>query len=292
MSFVSLSWILLSIISTSLYLVWTSAFLKKNPRIGISSLIIWSNLCASLVIILVAGNESFFEEFSRLVLLNVVIVGFLNWIGKLLYSFAYSRTTVANVTVFSALTPVYAACLAPFLGYEISTKQILGILVISTSILLFFLGKIRGVRSEKFSLSSVVVIGSAVLSTFPAALAIYYQKEAIVGSSPLLVSFMMCLFSVFASSLIILVKPALGRFKIESRVIPDIIKIGVFQALAIVAFSQFISSEHPAVGQSLQRISSLVQIFFAHYLLNERLDTRWHMACVCVSLLGIFILAF
>lgn len=276
-------WIIISIVSTAVYFVWSSSFLKKYPQVGVHFFVGTTHALAALLIMFMLDVKAVAAAMSYEVWRNVLVVALLTWLAKLLYYYAYSKTAVANVTIFSALTPVYAALLAAAMGAPLATHAIIGIALSSLGVMLFFYKKTR----FDIGCAKLPVI-CAFLSTLPTALSIYFQKEAILASNVYYVSFIICVFAAMASFSLYVFSPK----PVAMKHVPwrDVAGIGILQTVAVIAFSAFMVEGHPAVGQSLQRLSMFLQIVLAYLFLRERLDTKRHLLCVSLSLVGIFIM--
>lgn len=279
-------WIILSIISSAAYLVWSSAFLKKNPALGSSAFIAITHALSGLMLLPLLDLQPVLQANGADLWHNILMVGLLAWLSKLLYFYAYSKTTVANTTIFSALTPIYAALAASFMGAALAGHQMAGIIISCLAIAFFFYQK--GRESSQWPQHFSLPVACAFLSTIPTAFSIYFQKDAILQSNVYFVSFTICIFAAVASGLRHMIRPA--PLALSRHHTLALLGIAFLQTLAIVAFSSFMTEGHPAVGQSLQRLSMLLQIVLAHYFLHERLNTGRHLFCAALSALGIAIM--
>ncbi len=293
------AWMAMSIVSTAVYFVLTSAFMRKYSQISINCVVAVTHGLAALMLFAFIDHGLLFSAMPPKLWQNLLLVALLIWIAKIFYFYAYSRTDVANVTVFSALTPLYAALISSMMGYPLTTNQIFGITIITFSVFAFFVKEIfrHTLTREKIKNTLLSNAGiCAFLSTIPTAASAYFQKDAIGLSSPITVSFFICAFSSVASLAYILAtkKEAFKIKEIQVRktlvIIRPLCVIALLQAIAALSFSAFIFHSHPAVAQALQRLSSLLQILLAHIFLRQRLNTRWHMICVGFSIIGIYIL--
>lgn len=293
MNFAGYGWMAASIVSTALYFVLTSAFMRKYPRVSIHAVMAVTHGMAALMLLAFVQQPEAQAAGSSL-WRNLVLVALLTWVAKIFYFYAYRRTDIAKVTVFSALTPLYAALLAPVMGYDFSGYQMLGVVIITGSVFAFYARDIVRNGAWVWAVPSAAVV-CAFLSTIPTAASGYFQKDAILLSSPLYVGFFICAFSSLASfCYVVVVMPGFGKAAIRDatrlRVLKPLVVIALLQGIAALAFSAFMVHGHPAVGQALQRLSSLLQILLAHMFLGQRLNTRWHMLCVGISLVGVYVL--
>jgi len=284
-------WMAVSIVSTAVYFVLTSAYMQKNSAISINFVLAATHGFAALLLLVFSDYSSIFNAHSYQLWKNLLLVALLTWTAKIFYFYAYSRIAVANVTVFSALTPLYAVLISPLMGYPLTAQQILGVTIITGSVFIFFAKDVLAHGKVKWVIPSFAVT-CAFLSTIPTAVSTYFQKDAILLSNPINVSFFICAFSSVASFGYLWLKSPRQKEKKLPYAIPlrPLVIIALLQATAAVAFSAYMVQGHPAVGQAVQRLSSLLQILLAHVFLRQRLNTAWHLLCVGSSIIGLYVL--
>lgn len=267
---------LTSAFAIALYYVYTSQVMKARPGLSSGITLAASHLSAGLALapLWLWRSTTPLPVTSDLVTPLLATAGLLV-LSRELYFYAYARTDVANITVFSALTPVYAIATGYLLlGEHPSRNALAGLLLICGSIYLLFM---RGGASplEPFRrIAHSRPIFCAFLSTIPTAFAAAFQKQLLASMDP--VGFSFFLLSLIGLAALAIALPGLRRWKLQWRAIPWHFWLvsAVMLPLTHVLFCLVMLEQHMAISLVLQRSGVLFQIVLAYLFLHERQDIR------------------
>lgn len=289
---------LVSAFSAAIYFVYTSHVMKNTKGVS-SGLTLWvSHLMGAFVLLpmwFFASPVQLNILMDRALLAPLIAVTLLLVLSRELYYYAYARTDVANITVFSALTPVYTLVTGYFILGEVPrVMQLMGLLIICGSIYFLFLqspGK-GGILHFIFR-PFVYVVSSrpifyAFLSTIPTAFAAVYQKTLLHHIEPLALSFfMLLLIGTFALCITIANIP-ITAIKKQMRSLPLHFygMSAVMLPLMHVLFCIVMIHQQTAISLVLQRTAIVFQVIFAYYFLGERGDIRKRIGVACFVTLG------
>lgn len=298
-----LSLILLSTLTTAAYFTLATKLMRSIAPMPSNFFLCITNYSAALILLpfwLVlqshhqtswpdAGGWQFFFYASCFLLLS-----------RELYFYAYAHTDIANITVFSALTPIYTLVTGFVLLHEIPTPQMLaGMLMITLAIYSIFLP--AGAPAEGFMarctqpfkriLTSLPIL-CGFLSTIPTAFGAVYQKKTLFSMD--IVSFSLCLFITIGSVALIveLSRRDWAGMKQNLQVLkrPVFWWAALFLMVMHVSFAPILIEHNSATALTLQRCSILFQIIFAYYFLGQRDDFRRRLAAGFVILLGFILI--
>jgi drug/metabolite transporter (DMT)-like permease len=222
-------------------------------------------------------------------------------LSRELYFYAYSRTDIANITVFSALTPIYTLATGYILLDETpSLLTILGIFMITLAIYYIFLpanvakeSRLAHFIKPFMRISTSLPILCGFLSTIPTAFGAIYQKKTLFHMD--IASFSLSLFLVLGTAALII--ELLKRQ--ERRVIYDNMAIlrkksfwcSAFLLMVMhVSFAPILMSHNSAAALTLQRCSILFQIIFAYYFLHQKEDIRKRIFAGVIIIMGFLLI--
>lgn len=270
---------------TALYFVYASQTMKRLPGLPSTLTLTVSHLSAALLLLpawLWRGWPFAVLPQSALWQPLLLTAGFLV-LSRQLYFYAYAHTDVANITVFSALTPVYTVITGyVFLHETLSLRMLLGLLLICSSIYFFFLHQrtgeslaaalfqpFRAIRTSK-------PVFCAFLSTIPTAFAAIFQKQILYSLDPVSFSFLLLLLIGLAAGVITACTQPRGEALRQIRRLPMhfFFLSALLLSLMHVFFCLVMIQHQTAVSLVLQRTSILFQIVLAYVYLKERNSMR------------------
>jgi drug/metabolite transporter (DMT)-like permease len=289
---------LLSAFSAAGYFVYVSYVMKREPRLSSGLVLSVGHIVSSAALIPLylysrLDTLAFFEQQS--ILLPLFYAALLLVVSRQLYYYAYSRTDVANITVFSALTPVYALGAGyVILGEVPSMHALMGLLLICGSIYAMFLKRnpdkpfIINIISPFTFITHSRPVAMAFLSTIPTAFAAVYQKKLLITLDP--VTFSIALLSVIG--LLSLGMEFLR--KTPAHVVRNIALLpwhfyfasAILLAATHVLFCIVMQHQQTAISLVLQRSAIVFQILLAYFLLKEKNNIGKRVCCAFVIMAG------
>lgn len=271
-----------SALITAAYFVYISHIMKTRARIASTLVLAASHLVGAGMLVvawLLFSRDMPFIFASTKDAGLLVATALLLVLSRELYFYSYSRTDVANVTVFSALTPVYTL-LAGFvlLGEVPSLAAAAGLFLICASIYGLFLriapdaSLARNLTQPFRAMTHSTPIFCAFLSTIPTVFAAIFQKTLMENMNPIT-------FSLGLLLIIGVVALGISRFlfsgtelRTQLRQLPPgfFIASATLLPLMHVLFCLVIREHLAAAALVLQRFSIVFQIALAYYFLRER----------------------
>ena len=274
----------------SIYFVLVAKILKKTPSIDSQFLFGASNFAAAILLLpvwlskLSSGDISL--PVSNMFFYAILVHVILKLVSSGLHFTALKRVDVALVSSFSALSPILAILAGVWLLQEIPTQwEILGITIISVSILVFFVGQFQ--RQSEFGFNRYVFF--AFLSAFPPAFAIIYHKVAVVAADAINFSFVSTVAfgcaGVMVSRLIGTTKPV-EQLKQAGM---SLLFLGLTLAITNICFSVAMNYEKAANVSALNRISVLMQVLLGYFFFGQSHQV-YRRAIAAVAMLMGFLL--
>jgi drug/metabolite transporter (DMT)-like permease len=275
--------VLISALTTAIYFVYVSHVMKQRPGISSALTLAVSHTSSALALIpvflLLPLNTHLFINPD--LYFPLMMTGLLLILSRQLYFYAYANTDVANITVFSALTPIYTLATGYWFFREFpETPALVGLLVICGSIYALFFKKRAG-RSYLAALlqpfTSVFQskpVFCAFLSTIPTAFAAAYQKQLMQNMDPVAFSFaLLLLIGLLGSVLTVIIMPVREvKSQIKQLPIHFYLMSMLMMPVMHIAFCYVIAYHQTAISLVLQRSSILFQIIIAYFFLREHQD--------------------
>jgi drug/metabolite transporter (DMT)-like permease len=271
---------LVSALLTAVYFVYLSKTMKARSGLSSTLTLAVSHLSAAILLLpLWALSSSALSSIVSPPLFLVAAAGGLLFISRELYFYAYARTDVANITIFSALTPVYALLTGYLWLHEVpSYPHLAGLLLICISIYAYFLEPVPSMSLAKAVVQPFRHIATsrpifcAFLSTLPTAFAATFQKDALSHFDPVTFSFV--LLSIIGSAALLLSCAMFKASDIKRQLTLLPVRFYIISALLLagmhVAFCVVMNHYQTAVSLVLQRSSLVFQIILAYIYLHER----------------------
>lgn len=238
-----------------------------------------------------AHAPEFDPVFTQYLLISVLATLLAKW----LYFYAYSRIEVAQVSVFSALTLPLAVLSGWWLLGEVPTMMSLaGIAVVFFGIYALFLPPLRGqpwmvtIFSPFRHVVGRLPVMCAMLSAFPPAVSIIFQKKSVMLVDPLSYAVLASLLLAMCAAL--LLRPGTGGQTLKARVCVINPVVLMAQVLPLAA-AQYLSSAallHGAAANvmSLLRVGIVFQIILAYLLLHQKTRMYYKLAISFFVVLG------
>lgn len=289
---------LLSAFITAAYFIYVSRVMKADRDISSAVTLAVGHLVAALA--LVPLWAAFSVTTTQEMAAPEIVWAFLAASGCLLlsrqlYFFSYARTEVANITVFSALTPVYALGTGYVMLHEVpQPAQLVGMLLICGSIYSLFLKRephlplLANIAQPFRAVMHSPAVLCAFLSTIPSAFAAVYQKRLLATVDPLVFTLVLLLLIGVMALACCLAVQSPRRIWAQCRQLP----VGFFFVSATllpamhVVFCYVMQHHQVALSLVLQRTSILFQIILAYIFLGERQDIGKRIRVGCCILAG------
>jgi drug/metabolite transporter (DMT)-like permease len=280
-----LFYVFASAVSIAVYYVYLSRVMKQRHGISSTLVLASSHLVSALAIApLFLLYPQSLGVFSREDLYYaMVMTACLLVMSRQLYYYAYARTDVAHITVFSALTPIYTLATGFWFFSEFPQHQaLIGLLLICVCIYWLFYqrpegcGVLMGLAQPFALIIRSKPVFCAFLSTIPTAFAAAYQKQLMHAMDPLAFSFMLFFLIGIMSCIIcsFFLKWSQVVSQLKSLPIHFYLMSALLMPLSHMAFCMVISYHQTAISLVLQRSSILFQIVLAYFFLKERRDIK------------------
>jgi drug/metabolite transporter (DMT)-like permease len=287
---------MLSAFAGSLYLVCMSQVMKRKDALSSLKTLTLSHFIAAVALLPFIDN-SFVTSTNHINMLYLLCAtaGFLV-LSRIMYFYAYAHTDVANVAIFSPLTPVYVLAVGYFiLGETASTREISGLLIICTSIYVYFLPKISSISDiiKPFrQITANTAVLCAFLSTIPTAFAAVFQKQLLVDyMSPVAFSFWLLLLIAFLAGAILLIKKqSFSLQDIKTFPISFFFASALLLPLTHVLFSWLVLAKPTALALVLQRTGIIFQLILAYVILKERKQLGKRCFVSALIILGFYLI--
>jgi len=286
-----------SALATAVYYVYLSRAMKRTPGLSSSFTLATSHLSGALALLPVWLMYSTPVSFDAIgtIATPMLLAAALLVLSRELYFYAYARTDVANITVFSALTPIYAIGTGYVMLGEVPTPTALtGMLLICASIYGLFLKRRAGmplIAAILLPFRHIIVslpIFCAFLSTIPTALASAYQKQLLHTLSPISFSFFLLALIGLAAMVISASALTSRGLAAQFRLLPRhfLLISAIMLPLMHVLFSMVMQHQQTAVSLILQRTSIMFQILLSYIFLHERREPRKRIITTLLILCG------
>jgi len=283
MAFIHIWLALASALATAVYYVYVSRTMKQARGLSSGFVLAISHMVGAVVLLPLWALYSAPVADTAPLITPLLLAAGLLVLSRELYFYAYARTDVANITVFSALTPIYAIGTGYFLLGETSTPLALtGMLLICASIYGLFVKKPAGMPLPAAILlpfRHIIVslpVFCAFLSTIPTAFAAAFQRQLLHTLDPVGFSFFLLTLiglTAFIISLALL-KPSGLRAQFSLLPRHFLLISAIMLPLMHVLFSFVMQHQQTAVSLVLQRTSIAFQIALAYAFLKERRELR------------------
>lgn len=200
-------------------------------------------------------------------------------ISRQLYYYAYANTDVANITVFSALTPIYALGAGYMtLGEVPQYEDLGGLLLICAAIYTIFLKRdaslsLLGNMAVPFrNIIASPPIFAAFLSTIPTAFAAVFQKQLLATLSPVSFSFALLVLVGLGALLMECIRHSPVKLVRQCMALPwhFFIVSAILLAATHILFCMVMQTQQTAISLVLQRSAIVFQIVLAYFLLKEK----------------------
>ncbi len=290
--------VLLNAMLSAAYLVTSSLFMKRGSPLHFIAVLTYTHLVAGAILLalwlssnpineLMLIPPSFWPYIACAVLFNMA--------SKLMYLYAYSKIAVANVTIFSSFTPLFAFFTAWMVIEEIpDMKELSGVILVVIGVYYFHLKVNEGASFFNNVLQPIKNIFQsrpslfAFLSTVPPAFSIVYSKQAILTTSPLLSSALSLLF-MGAMSFIV------EWMVFRKPFFPNLPYKRIFILSILLSFTALTAAQAIIMGKvasimSLQRLSIFFQVIFAYFLLQEKIDLKKKLLAIIIVFIGSILL--
>lgn len=203
---------------------------------------------------------------------------------------AYTKADITLVQPIWAVAPVFMIFSAWILAKEV--PSVLGVIGICTIILGVYILRIEG----KWSLKKIWSpfrnlwgnIGTRLylLAMIPPVISIVYDKKAVLASDPLT----MCMFNAAiigcAISIYALISNRGKKIKISSVWIKRFLMLGFLLAAVIICYNTAISMALISYIGALKRISILITVAMAYFILKEKTDFKQRLIASAVLVGG------
>ncbi len=294
---------LTSAMATAVYFVLMTKLMRALPYLSSNFFLCMTNYTGAFilfpvwVILYQKGNVILPDIYGWL---DFFLASFFLLLSRELYFYAYSRIDIAQITVFSALTPLYTLLTGYLFLQEIpSLRIVLGILLVTVSIYSIFLPSGYSARkSLSLSMQPFRRIASSppilcgFLSTIPTAFGAVYQKKTLFVMD--IVSFAFFLFVVTGTLSLLIELAKKDNSAMRSNMVaikyPSFWCIGLLVVLMHISFAPLLLAYHSAVALTLQRCSILFQIVLAYFFLNQRQDIRKRIFASIIILMGLVLI--
>lgn len=294
-----LTLILFNSFATAVYLVLSSKVMKKSG-LSPNATIAVVHLTAAAILALpgLFSRGSFLPIASILALVWLGVTSGLKLLSKELAFFAYSRTDVANVTVFSAFIPILGILFGWIMLKENVTRlELVGTFIICISVYLLFLRREPGATGLTRFLSPLVSIRSlpifcGFLSTVPIALSsVYMKKSAQVIGSLHFAFYSTFLIGLSAASVEVMTAKGRGTdFKWMKGSVKELVLIGAVFASAQYSYVILITMERIAHTIAFQPLGIVFQMVLAYFVVKEREHPFKRLICGIGIVLGSILL--
>lgn len=294
-----LTLILFNTFATAVYLVLSSKAMKERG-LGPNATIAVVHLAAAAILALLGlfSHGSLLPLASLLALVWLGVTSGLKLLSKELTFFAYSRTDVANVTVFSAFIPIFGMlCGWIMLGESVTRLELVGTLIICISVYMLFLKWEPGATGLTRFLSPLVSIRSlpifcGFLSTVPIALSSVYMKRSAQVMGSLHFAFYSTLL-IGLSAAFVEAMTARGKetdFKWIKGSVKELVLIGAVFASAQYSYVILITMERIAHTIAFQPLGIVFQMVLAYFVVKEREHPFKRLICGGGIVLGSILL--
>ncbi len=296
-----IAWSLASALSTALYLVYVSGLLKANRFLHPQTALLGTHLAGAVLMLctlpLLPGIDiTLPREYTGY--LYLLLNASLLMLSRQLYFYAYANTDVANITIFSPLTPLFGIVTAHLLlGETLTPQETFGTLLISVSIYWMFLRRSPGVSTVRTLLSPFSRIAESraifcgFLSTIPTAFGAVFQKQALQYFDP--ATFTLLLFAVMAVMAAVI---EMGRHRSLSTLKqPKLhwwVLSGMLLLISQIIFCYILISAPTAVALVLQRFSIVFQVILAYFFLKEKSEMGKRVLCSAGAIAGFALLVY
>ena len=290
--------ILLAIASAfigSSYLVCMSRVMKREHAPSSLQVLVLSHFLAALALLpFMKSNDFGLAQNSSIFLLVIAAAGFLV-ISRMLYFYAYARTDVATVAIFSPLTPIYVLLTGYILLGETATfNEVAGLMVISLSIYVYFMRKGTSLANianwlEPFrQIARSRAVLCAFLSTIPTAFAAIFQKELLLNhTNPVAFSFwLLLLIALIAGVILMFKRSSVKLVSLTTLPISFYAASLILLPLTHVLFSWLVLAKPTAIALVLQRTGIIFQIMLAYFIMHEREQIGRRIAISLFIILG------
>jgi drug/metabolite transporter (DMT)-like permease len=295
-----IAWALANAISTAIYIVYISRLMKVHKGLSSNLTLLGTHLAACIMLLpvflglqLMSALPTAPEAYLWLGINAVLLM-----VSRQLYVYAYAHTDVANITIFSPLTPLFAIATGHFmLGEILSGQQAAGVVLICISIYFMFLRREPGVPllttmvSPFRSIVTSVPIFAGFLSTIPTAIGVVYQKKALQFFDP--ASFTLLLFiciTVMAWGIEAFWKKTPGSLK-ETKARWWVVS-GVLVVICQVIFCYILNASSTPVALVVQRLSVVFQVILAYVWLKETAEINKRLWCSAGAVAGFALLVY
>ncbi len=294
-----ITWSLASALITACYIVYISGVMKTHKEVHPNTTLLGTHIAGGALLLalfaVLPGAHLTFPEGSD-AYLYLLANAFLLMLSRQLYLYAYAHTDVANITIFSPLTPMFAIATGHFmLGETLNSYELFGITLICSSIYIMFLHRRKGeslthaLMTPFRNIASSTPVLMGFLSTIPTAFAAVFQKKALQSFDPATFTIVLMLtigFMAFLVEAFIRRKPlAILRSKPQWWLIS-----GGLLMLSQFIFCYVLIAAPASVALVLQRLSIVFQVILAYVWLHEKTDIRKRMACSAGAVAGFALL--
>ncbi|MFN9110440.1 MAG: EamA family transporter, partial [Bacteroidota bacterium] len=200
-----------------------------------------------------------------------------------------------NITVFSALTPVYAIATGFFILGEVPQPMpLLGMVIICGSIYALFLKRDHSMSLAMNALQpfrNIIAskpIFCAFLSTIPTAFAAAFQKQLLGSMPPLMFTFWLLLIIGSLAMIACMVTTPKRDIIRQAKSLPIGFLIASVVLLPLMhwLFCLVIIEHQTALSLVLQRTSIVFQVILAYIFLKERTDSKKRAAAILFIMFG------
>jgi len=205
----------------------------------------------------------------------------------LLGTFGYIHTTIANASLLTNTMPIFVPILAViFLKEEVNKKEILGIFIAFTGVIIIFLLKGISFESEYFLGNVFAIISAILLAIYTIISGKYKQKY-----SPLITMFWMCLLGAIILFVYHITFYDDALFIVTNNNLYNLLGlslVGTFGHLAYFASLKYIKT---ITASAIAMCSPIIAMIYANIFLLETY-TFMNILGIIITLLGISVTVF
>lgn len=286
---------LLSAFTAAAYFVYVSSLMKARRNLPSGTVLAVGHMVAAMALLPFAMQVNLGLLLTPDLTAPLVFAALLLVISRQLYYYAYARTDVAHITVFSALTPVYALGAGYFMLGEVPTLHaLLGLTLICGGVYAVFMTRdtslslIRNMIMPFMAIARSRPVACAFLSTIPTAFAAAYQKQLMASLDPVTFSLGLLLIIGLVSSAIELCRQPIHILKAQIHALPwhFYVASATLMPATHILFCLVIQTQQTAISLVLQRSAIVFQILLAYLLLKEQRDIRKRLLAALVIMSG------
>ncbi len=276
---------------TAVYLVLSSRVMKQGLSSGAALALVHLSAAAILFVPMVIVNRGLWPVAGLAAFAGLLLASVLKLLSKQMAFFAYAKTDVANVTVFSAFIPIFGLVIGlGVLKEPISPLEFIGTMIVCVSVYLMYLKRSSATGGHWFwspftELRSPPIL-MAFMSTIPIVLSSAFIKQGALLMNDLQFCFYSTLLIGVGAAVIESARSGGAAFLGRSAQWKKTALIGGVFAAAQLSYVVLMTMERVSHTIAFQPLGIVFQIALAYFLLGERKDASkrfFYGACIVVG---------